>query len=101
MVKTKLLERLQNKDAIIGVVGLGYVGLPLILRYAEAGYSVLGFDVDSAKVEHLQNGRSYFDHIPSSRVADAQLSATTNFARAVEADALIICVPTPLNRYRA
>lgn len=100
MVKTKLLERLQNKDAIIGVVGLGYVGLPLILRYAEAGYSVLGFDVDSAKVEHLQNGRSYFDHIPSSRVADAQLSATTNFARAVEADALIICVPTPLNRYR-
>ena len=100
MVKTKLLERLINKDAIIGVVGLGYVGLPLILRYAEAGYTVLGFDVDAAKIEHLQNGHSYFDHIPSSRVADAQLSATCDFARASEADAIIICVPTPLNRYR-
>ena len=100
MAKVELLERLKNKEAVIGVVGLGYVGLPLILRYAEAGYAVLGFDVDSTKVEDLQSGRSYFEHIPSSRVANAQLSATTDFTRASEADALIICVPTPLNRYR-
>ena len=100
MAKVELLERLKNKEAVIGVVGLGYVGLPLMLRYAEAGYAVLGFDVDSTKVEALQSGRSYFEHIPSSRVANAQLSATTDFARASEADALIICVPTPLNQYR-
>lgn len=100
MAKVELLERLKNKEAVIGVVGLGYVGLPLMLRYAEAGYAVLGFDVDSTKVEDLQSGRSYFEHIPSSRVANAQLSATTDFTRASEADALIICVPTPLNRYR-
>lgn len=100
MARVELLERLQNKEAVIGVVGLGYVGLPLMLRYAEAGYAVLGFDVDSTKVEDLQSGSSYFEHIPSSRVANAQLSATTDFTRASEADALIICVPTPLNKYR-
>ena len=100
MARAELLERLQNKQAIIGIVGLGYVGLPLMLRYAEAGYAVLGFDVDLTKVEHLHCGRSYIEHIPSSRVANAQLSATTDFERASEADALIICVPTPLNRYR-
>lgn len=100
MVKSRVLKALQDRDAVIGVIGLGYVGLPLILRYAEAGYPVLGLDVDSVKVEALQSGRSYFEHISSSRVANAQISATTEFARAAEADALIICVPTPLNRHR-
>ena len=98
--KTELLKRLQGKEAVIGIVGLGYVGLPLMLRYAEAGYSVLGFDVDSAKVRDIESGQSYFEHIPSARVAAANLSATIDFSRAGEVDALIICVPTPLNRHR-
>ena len=98
--KTALLHRLESRDATIGVIGLGYVGLPLMLRYAEAGYPVLGFDVDQAKVDALHRGESYFAHIPADRVAAAKLAATTDFSRAAEADALIICVPTPLNRYR-
>ena len=98
-----LIAGLHNKTATIGIIGLGYVGLPLMLRYAEAGYVVLGFDIDPAKVEALAQGRSYFAHIPSSRVVavmSERFQATTDFSRAVEADDLIICVPTPLNPYR-
>jgi len=96
----ELINRLRDRKATIGIIGLGYVGLPLMLRYAEAGYTVLGFDIDSTKAEALERGESYFEHIPSSRVASAQVRATTDFSRAGEPDALIICVPTPLNRYR-
>ena len=98
-----LAEKLQNKAGIIGIVGLGYVGLPLMLRYAEAGYSVLGFDIDARKVAFLDRRESYFAHIPSDRiaaVASDQFQATTDFSRAAEVDALILCVPTPLNEYR-
>lgn len=99
-----LLERLRNKEALIGVVGLGYVGLPLSLTYAEIGYKVLGFDIETSKIEAINQGSSYIQHISSERVAMARsqqrLEATTNFAQAAEADALILCVPTPLNRYR-
>ncbi len=99
-----LLQRLRQRKARIGVVGLGYVGLPLILAYAEKGYQVLGLDIDPAKIEAIMAGRSYIEHIDSARVAQAQqaglLEATTDFQQAVEADALIICVPTPLNKYR-
>lgn len=102
-VATSLKNGLQNKTAKIGVVGLGYVGLPLLLRYAEAGYPVLGLDIDPRKVASLEAGESYFAHIPSARVAAVSgenFQATTDFARASETDALIICVPTPLNQYR-
>jgi len=99
-----LLERLRNKEALIGVVGLGYVGLPLSLTYAENGYRVLGLDIDTGKIEAIHQGCSYIQHIASERVAEARsqqrLEATTDFARAAEADALILCVPTPLNQYR-
>jgi UDP-N-acetyl-D-glucosamine dehydrogenase len=99
-----LLQRLRQRKARIGVVGLGYVGLPLILAYAEKGYQVLGLDIDPAKIEAIMAGRSYIEHIDSARVAQAHqaglLEATTDFKQAVEADALIICVPTPLNKYR-
>jgi len=99
-----LLERLRKKEALIGVAGLGYVGLPLSLTYAEQGYRVLGFDIDTSKIEAINQGQSYINHINSERVVKAlqqqRLDATTDFTRAVEADALILCVPTPLNQYR-
>jgi len=99
-----LLERLRNKEALIGVVGLGYVGLPLSLTFAENGYRVLGLDIDTSKIEAIHQGKSYIQHIADKRVALARnqqlLDATTDFARAAEADALILCVPTPLNQYR-
>lgn len=85
----------------IGVVGLGYVGLPLVLAYAAKGYSALGFDIDDSKIEHLLAGRSYIKHIPTASVAAARdsgkLDATADFARIAECDAIILCVPTPLD----
>ncbi len=95
-----LLTRLATQQAQIGILGLGYVGLPLMLRYAEVGYPVLGFDIDSAKVEQLNAGHSYIEHIPAAAIAGARargFSATTDFSRARDCDALILCVPTPLN----
>ena len=103
MMKQTLIEKLNNKSAIIGIVGLGYVGLPLVLRYTEVGYKVLGFDIDKVKVSSLNQGLSYIEHISSESIASSLklgFEATTNFSRASEADALIICVPTPLNKYR-
>jgi UDP-N-acetyl-D-glucosamine dehydrogenase len=98
-----VLERIKTKKAVIGIVGLGYVGLPLSLRFSEAGFRVLGFDIDASKVGALNEARSYIEHIKSSAIANARangLEATVDFSRAGEADALIICVPTPLNPYR-
>ena len=98
-----LLDRLEHKTALIGIIGLGYVGLPLALRFAEAGYPVLGLDIDPAKTAQLNAGQSYIQHIPATAVARARadgFEATTDFSRAAKLDALIICVPTPLNRYR-
>ena len=92
-----------NKDSVIGVVGLGYVGLPLLLAYAKAGFRSIGFDIDTAKEEALKAGRTYIKHIPDSEVqkaaAKGTLDATTDFSRASECDALILCVPTPLDEH--
>lgn len=103
MSQQHLIEKLKDKTAVIGIVGLGYVGLPLMLRYSEVGYKVLGLDIDVSKVESLLDGKSYIEHIPSEAIANSLrqgFDATTDFSRASEADALIICVPTPLNKYR-
>lgn len=102
-MKQQLLDRLNKKTAIIGIVGLGYVGLPLVLRYAEVGYKVVGFDIDQSKIDHIANGTSYIEHISAESIAravDQGFEATTDFARASDVDALILCVPTPLNKYR-
>lgn len=102
-MKDALIAKLHDRSAVIGIVGLGYVGLPLVLRFAEAGYRVIGFDIDPAKVEALARGETYIEHIPTAAIAAANVAgftATTDYARAAEADALIICVPTPLNPYR-
>lgn len=102
--KEKLLCRIQNKSAVIGIIGLGYVGLPLMLRFTEVGFKVIGFDIDQCKVDRLNLADSYIKHIPSiaiSAVVNAGLfEASTDISRTCEADALILCVPTPLNKYR-
>jgi UDP-N-acetyl-D-glucosamine dehydrogenase len=92
-----------DRSARIGIVGLGYVGLPLMLRFVEAGFRVLGIDIDERKVQDLNAGLSYIEHIPADSIRRARergFEATADFARAAEADALILCVPTPLNAYR-
>lgn len=98
-----LLKRIKSGDAVIGVVGMGYVGQPLALRYADAGYQVLGFDIDQAKVDQLNAGHSSIEHISDEAVGKAVaagMECTTDFNRLAEADSIILCVPTPLNAYR-
>lgn len=102
-MKAELIQKLKDKQAIIGIVGLGYVGLPLTIRYSEVGYKVLGFDIDPTKVNILAQGKSYIEHIPSESIhsaVDQGFEPTSDFSRISEADALILCVPTPLNLYR-
>ncbi len=99
-----ILERIDRKTAVVGVVGLGYVGLPLILCFAEKGFKCYGFDIDAKKTEALTRGESYINHIPAERIGRAvksgKFSATTDFSRAAECDAILIAVPTPLNKNR-
>src|SRR5665647_1496743 len=101
--RERLLKRLNDKSARIGIVGLGYVGLPLMLDFSQVGFPALGFDIDPRKVDLLNAGKSYFVHIPDSRVAAATergMAATSQYSRAAETDAMILCLPTPLNRDR-
>ena len=96
-------NKISSRDAVICIYGLGYVGLPLALRYSEVGFRVIGVDIDDERVARLNSGVSGIDHLPDERVAEARacgFEATCDFARTMDADALIICVPTPLNRYR-
>ena len=102
-MKNITIQKFADKTAKIGIVGLGYVGLPLMLRYVDIGYQVLGFDIDETKVSKLNKGESYIEHIPSEKIAAASQSlfeATTDFSRIGEVEAVILCVPTPLNKYR-
>ena len=100
----ELSGKIADRSARVGVIGLGYVGLPLALLFEEAGFPVTGFDVDPAKTEALARGESYIRHIGSERVARAfargRLEATTDFDRLSACDAVIVCVPTPLGRHR-
>jgi UDP-N-acetyl-D-glucosamine dehydrogenase len=100
----ELLGKIEDKTAVIGIIGLGYVGLPLGLEFASKGFTVLGFDLDEAKVKKLNKGESYIKHIASKRIKDVlnkkYFSATSKFNRLPEADAIIICVPTPLDDHR-
>ncbi|HEX9985057.1 MAG TPA: nucleotide sugar dehydrogenase [Thermoanaerobaculia bacterium] len=99
-----LVGKIERHEATVGVIGLGYVGLPLVLLFAEAGFPVLGFDVDEAKAEALNRGDSYIRHIGAERVRDSFVGgpavATADFSRLGECDAILICVPTPLGDHR-
>lgn len=100
---TGAIARFNAREATIGIIGLGYVGQPLALCFAEGGARVLGFDINQQVVDLLNSGRSNIEHISDARLAEARakgFEATTDYARAAEADTLIICVPTPLNRNR-
>ena len=107
MTPHETLDRIRtafdDRTARIGIVGLGYVGLPLMLTFTRAGYRVLGFDVDEGKVQKLNAGESYIAHVPGEHIRtalDQGFEATSDMARAAEADALILCVPTPLDQHR-
>lgn len=95
-----LLDKIHNRTAVVGIIGLGYVGLPLLIRFGEAGFPVLGFDVDSRKIDALLHGKSYIKHIPIEPVSrfleEKRLDVTLSFDRLSEADCILICVPTPL-----
>lgn len=98
-----LINLIKSKRAVVGIVGLGYVGLPLVLRFSEVGFRVIGFDIDANKVEMLNTGKSMIQHISCESLARARehgFEATYDFTRAAEVDVLILCVPTPLNKYR-
>ena len=99
-----LLSRIESRSATVGVIGLGYVGLPLALLFSESGFPVIGFDVDPDKPAKLNRGESYIRHIGPERVRGAfskrRIRATTDFGLLSECDAVAICVPTPLGRHR-
>jgi len=101
---TDLRQAIANKSAKVGIIGLGYVGLPLIRAFIQAGFRTLGFDVDQTKVRSLLAGKSYIKHLPSewiaSCVAEGIFEPTADLGRLAEADALLICVPTPLSDSR-
>ena len=102
-MSNRLFSLLNNRAANIGVVGMGYVGLPLALRCAEVFDRVIGFDIMEDRVQAINNGNSYIEHISGESLAQALnqgLEATSNFSNIAECDAIILCVPTPLNQYR-
>ncbi|MFT7562139.1 MAG: UDP-N-acetyl-D-glucosamine dehydrogenase, partial [Flavobacteriales bacterium] len=102
MIQNTLIEHLKQGNACVGIIGLGYVGLPLTLRFAQTSCQVIGFDIDEEKIGLLNKGKSYIKQIDHKRIEDAlqqKLALSTDFSRVKECDALIICVPTPLTKH--
>ncbi|NTW35789.1 MAG: nucleotide sugar dehydrogenase [Syntrophobacteraceae bacterium] len=97
-----LIEKIKRREARIGIIGLGYVGLPLVIEFCKAGFTVTGFDVDPGKITKLSQGQSYIKHIASENIRQhgRLLSATTDFSHLADMDCILICVPTPLNKNR-
>lgn len=103
MLKEQMIKAFESRTAQVGIIGLGYVGLPLMIEFVQSGISTLGFDIDTQKIDALAEGRSYIKHIPTpvlSKACAAGMRATTDFSAAAQMDALILCVPTPLDKYR-
>jgi len=100
----ELIERIRNHQAKIGVVGLGYVGLPLMLEFVSKGFYTIGFDIDPKKIELLEGGKSYIRHIDDDQIQAAlatdRFKSTTDFSLLREVDCILVCVPTPLNEHR-
>ncbi len=103
-IKSILIEKLVKRTARVGVIGLGYVGLPLAIAAVENGFETIGFDTDTKKCQKLANGETYLKHIPKNQITELMNSnrfeATTEFRRLEEADIIVICVPTPLTKHR-
>ena len=101
-MKQAILEKIGDRSAVIGVIGLGYVGLPLIVEFCRKGFKGIGFEVDGSKAEAINNGESYIVDVPAEHVAESVakglLTATTDFSRLTDCDVIIICVPTPLRK---
>jgi UDP-N-acetyl-D-glucosamine dehydrogenase len=100
----KLIHKISNRSAHLGVVGLGYVGLPLAVEFAHAGFRVTGIDIDDRRIESLSKGRSYIQDVPTKEVRalvrSGHLTATTDFSVLKRMDAVNVCVPTPLSKQR-
>ena len=100
----EIVGRIASRDCCVGIIGLGYVGLPLALTSIDRGFTVLGFDVDEGRVASLNAGKSLIEHIPDDKLAEAvaaeRFAATADMARLGEADAILIAVPTPLSRHQ-
>lgn len=103
-MREALEQKIRDKKAVVGVIGLGYVGLPLLNAFIKAGFKTMGFDIDQRKVDALLKGQSYIKHIPSEMIAawltSKQFEPTSDMSRLKEADCILICVPTPLNESR-
>jgi len=103
-LRRTLQKRIKDKKAVVGVVGLGYVGLPLVKAFLKKGFAVTGFDIDRRKVDMLNQGKSYIKHITAAELrpflSTKRFAATTEFARLTDMDAVLICVPTPLDDHR-
>ena len=97
-----LIQKYINKDITVGIVGLGYVGLPLSKAFCDKDIKVIGFDIDKSKIEALNNGNSYIKHIPDDVIKtinnNGLFNSTSDFSKISDVDAIIICVPTPLNK---
>ncbi len=102
--KAAILNKIENNSEVVGIIGLGYVGLPLAVNFAEAGVKTIGFDKNPEKVYSINHGQNYIEDIRDAKlkevVDNVALSATTDFSRMAECDALLICVPTPLDRFK-
>jgi UDP-N-acetyl-D-glucosamine dehydrogenase len=99
-----LLQKIEDRSATVGVIGLGYVGLPLVMQFVKSGFRSIGFDLDHEKIRHLEAGKTYIKHIPDEETRLLKFSGrflpTEDFSRLKDADCIIICVPTPLNQHR-
>jgi UDP-N-acetyl-D-glucosamine dehydrogenase len=98
----ELIRKIESKEAKVGIMGLGYVGLPLVIEFCGKGFPVTGFDIDPGKIAALEQGKSYISHIDASRIAACAplFSPTSDYSRLSEMDCVIVCVPTPVNKYR-
>ncbi len=98
------IEKIKKKEAVVGIIGMGYVGLPLVLTFTEKGFKTIGFDIDSTKIEKLKKGQSYIKHILPERIKKARIeqrfNPTDDFSLIKECDAILICLPTPLDKFR-
>ena len=102
--RDQLIDKINSKTAVVGIIGLGYVGLPLALEFSKRGFKTIGFDIDAQKIPLLMNCQSYINHISSERINQAVKSklfyATSDFSKLAETDAILLCIPTPLDKHR-